>query len=74
MPVLILFSHKLLCLFNCLQCLQLYNVIVDTEVTGKKLLQKGQLQTRVTIIPLSKISGRSIDAHTVKQAEALVGN
>ncbi|XP_047490218.1 structural maintenance of chromosomes protein 2-like [Penaeus chinensis] len=52
---------------------KLYNVIVDSEVTGKKLLQKGQLQTRVTIIPLNKISGRSIDANTVRQAENLVG-
>nr|XP_045609046.1 structural maintenance of chromosomes protein 2-like [Procambarus clarkii] len=52
---------------------KLYNVIVDSEVTGKKLLQKGQLQTRVTIIPLNKITGRSIDAHIVKQAENLVG-
>ncbi|KAG0712441.1 Structural maintenance of chromosomes protein 2 [Chionoecetes opilio] len=52
---------------------KLYNVIVDTEDTGKKLLQKGQLQRRVTIIPLNKISGRCIDAHTVRQAEALVG-
>ncbi|KAK3869016.1 hypothetical protein Pcinc_025643 [Petrolisthes cinctipes] len=52
---------------------KLYNVIVDSEVTGKKLLQKGQLQSRVTIIPLNKISGRSIDARTIHQAEALVG-
>lgn len=52
---------------------KLYNVIVDTEVTSKKLLQKGQLQTRVTIIPLNKITGRSIDDYIVKQAESLVG-
>ncbi|KAG7172952.1 structural maintenance of chromosomes protein 2-like [Homarus americanus] len=52
---------------------KLYNVIVDSEVTGKKLLQNGQLQRRVTIIPLNKITGRSIDAHIVKQAENLVG-
>lgn len=43
-------------------------------MTGKKLLQKGQLQTRVTIIPLNKISGRSIDANTVRHAENIVSN
>ncbi|XP_050696445.1 structural maintenance of chromosomes protein 2-like [Eriocheir sinensis] len=52
---------------------KLYNVIVDTEVTGKKLLQRGQLQSRVTFIPLNKIAGRSIDARTVHAAESLVG-
>ena len=51
---------------------QLYNVIVDSEVTGKKLLQKGQLQTRVTIIPLNKVSARSIDNNTVNYAQRLV--
>uniref|UniRef100_A0AAQ5Z151 Structural maintenance of chromosomes protein n=1 Tax=Amphiprion ocellaris TaxID=80972 RepID=A0AAQ5Z151_AMPOC len=35
---------------------RLYNIVVDTEVTGKKLLEKGELQRRYTIIPLNKIS------------------
>uniref|UniRef100_A0A2P2I6M3 Structural maintenance of chromosomes protein n=2 Tax=Hirondellea gigas TaxID=1518452 RepID=A0A2P2I6M3_9CRUS len=52
---------------------KLYNVIVNTEVVGKKLLQKGQLQTRVTIIPLNKITARPIDNNTVRRAEQLVG-
>ncbi|XP_033737632.1 structural maintenance of chromosomes protein 2-like isoform X2 [Pecten maximus] len=52
---------------------KLYNVVVDTEVTGKKLLQKGELRRRYTIIPLNKISARSINADTVKRAEQLVG-
>ncbi|XP_041357437.1 structural maintenance of chromosomes protein 2-like [Gigantopelta aegis] len=52
---------------------KLYNVVVDTEVTGKKLLQKGELRRRYTIIPLNKIAARSIDATTVKRAESLVG-
>ena len=30
-------------------------MVVDTEVTGKALLARGQLQKRVTIIPLNKI-------------------
>jgi len=52
---------------------RLFNVVVDTEVVGKKLLEKGDLQTRVTIIPLNKINGRPIEQHIVKRAEQLVG-
>jgi structural maintenance of chromosome 2 len=51
---------------------QLYNVVVDTEVTGKKLLQKGELKRRYTIIPLNKIAAHSIDDATVKRAQQLV--
>jgi len=40
---------------------------VDTEVTGKALLGKGQLQKRVTIIPLNKIDSHPCSA---KQAGA----
>ncbi|PIK39131.1 putative structural maintenance of chromosomes protein 2 [Apostichopus japonicus] len=52
---------------------KLYNVIVDTEVTGKKLLQKGDLRRRYTIIPLNKIAARSINDKTVKAAQQVVG-
>ncbi|XP_051153235.1 structural maintenance of chromosomes protein 2 [Leptopilina boulardi] len=52
---------------------KLYNVIVDTENTSKKLLQRGQLQQRVTIIPLNKISGRVMDKRIVDLAQKLVG-
>lgn len=52
---------------------KLYNVVVDTEQTGKKLLQKGELKRRLTIIPLNKISSRSIENEIVKKAETLVG-
>ena len=53
-------------------CLQLYNVVVDTEETGKQLLQKGHLRRRYTIIPLNKISSRSIPDGTVRKAQSLV--
>ncbi|CAH4035803.1 unnamed protein product [Pieris brassicae] len=49
--------------------LQLYNVVVDTEVTSKLLLQRGQLQTRTTIIPLNKISPARRPAETVRIAQ-----
>ncbi|KAL6267069.1 hypothetical protein P5V15_000145 [Pogonomyrmex californicus] len=52
---------------------KLYNVIVDTETTSKKILQHGQLQQRVTIIPLNRVNGRFMDQHTISLAEKLVG-
>ncbi|XP_072023463.1 LOW QUALITY PROTEIN: structural maintenance of chromosomes protein 2-like [Amphiura filiformis] len=52
---------------------KLYNVVVDSEVTGKKLLQKGELRRRFTIIPLNKIAARSLNPDKVKAAERLVG-
>ena len=52
---------------------RLYNVIVDTEKTGKDLLQKGKLKKRVTIIPLNKIAKRSLNPQVVQKAQSLVG-
>lgn len=42
------------------------------EVTGKKLLEKGELKHRYTIIPLNKISARCVQEDTVKLAQSLV--
>ncbi|NXV50239.1 SMC2 protein, partial [Uria aalge] len=53
---------------------KLYNIIVDTEVTGKKLLEKGELKRRYTIIPLNKISARCLGQDTVKLAQTLAGH
>ncbi|NWI86863.1 SMC2 protein, partial [Pitta sordida] len=52
---------------------KLYNIIVDTEVTGKKVLEKGELKHRYTIIPLNKISARYVQPDTVKLAQSLAG-
>ncbi|KPJ17687.1 Structural maintenance of chromosomes protein 2 [Papilio machaon] len=52
---------------------RLYNVVVDTEVTSKLLLERGQLQTRTTIIPLNKISARVIDRDTLRVAQEVGG-
>lgn len=48
---------------------RLYNVVVDTEVTGTQLLQKGKLRKRVTIIPLNKIAAFKAAAQTVATAQ-----
>uniref|UniRef100_A0A672G218 Structural maintenance of chromosomes protein 2 n=1 Tax=Salarias fasciatus TaxID=181472 RepID=A0A672G218_SALFA len=52
---------------------RLYNIVVDTEVTGKKLLEKGELQRRYTIIPLNKISAKTLNDRVVNTAKSLVG-
>lgn len=46
--------------------------MVDTESTGKLLLQKGELKRRVTIIPLNKISGGVINQNVVNKAKNIV--
>uniref|UniRef100_A0A1D1YJB7 Structural maintenance of chromosomes protein n=1 Tax=Anthurium amnicola TaxID=1678845 RepID=A0A1D1YJB7_9ARAE len=46
---------------------KLFNVVVDTENTGKQLLQNGDLRRRVTIIPLNKIQSHAVP-HKVQQA------
>ncbi|XP_029049101.1 structural maintenance of chromosomes protein 2 isoform X1 [Osmia bicornis bicornis] len=52
---------------------RLYNIIVDTEINGKKLLQHGQLQQRVTIIPLNKVNGRPMDNQIIHLAQKIGG-
>ena len=47
---------------------------MDTEVTSQKLLEKGQLKRRVTIIPLNKIAARTINSNAVKKAKELVSH
>lgn len=50
---------------------RLYNVVVDNEIIGSQLLEKGQLRRRVTIIPLNKISSRVLPKQTVDLAKQL---
>ncbi|KAK9699990.1 hypothetical protein RND81_08G209200 [Saponaria officinalis] len=52
---------------------KLYNVVVDTETTGKQLLQNGDLQRRFTIIPLNKIQAQVISPDKQRAATKLVG-
>jgi structural maintenance of chromosome 2 len=47
---------------------KLYQVVVDSEVTGKELLQKGKLRRRVTIIPLNKISEHRLQSSQLSRA------
>eukprot|EP00624_Nannochloropsis_granulata_P000256 evm.model.NODE_10904_length_5915_cov_18.506340.1 len=50
---------------------KLYQVVTDTEQTGKLLLQKGGLKRRVTIIPLNKISRHVVEAGKMRKASQL---
>ncbi|KAL5745997.1 hypothetical protein ACOSP7_027143 [Xanthoceras sorbifolium] len=52
---------------------KLFNVIVDTENTGKQLLQHGDLRRRVTIIPLNKIQSHTVPPRVQQAAVRLVG-
>ncbi len=47
-------------------------MVVDSEATGKQLLEKGELKRRVTIIPLNKIAAKKLDDDVVKKAKKLV--
>ncbi|KAM4640379.1 structural maintenance of chromosomes protein 2 isoform 3-T18 [Amazona ochrocephala] len=53
---------------------KLYNIIVDTEVTGQKVLKNGELKHRYTIIPLNKILARCVNKEKIKLAQTLVGS
>ncbi|NWX35555.1 SMC2 protein, partial [Notiomystis cincta] len=76
-PVVSVFTVKDLSNAKALEAVaggKLYNIIVDTEITGKKLLEKGELKHRYTIIPLTKISARCVPEDTVKLAQNLAGS
>lgn len=51
---------------------RLFNVVVDTETTGKQLLQNGDLRRRVTIIPLNKIQPHVVTPNKQRAAADLV--
>ncbi|KAI5671701.1 hypothetical protein M9H77_12065 [Catharanthus roseus] len=52
---------------------KLFNIVVDTENTGKQLLQNGALRKRVTIIPLNKIQSHPVPPRVRNSAIRLVG-
>ncbi|KAL2540044.1 Structural maintenance of chromosomes protein 2-1 [Abeliophyllum distichum] len=51
---------------------KLDNIVVDTENTGKQLLQNGGLRRRVTIIPLKKIQSHPVPQRVQTAAVRLV--
>lgn len=53
---------------------KLYQVVVDSEATGKQLLEKGQLRRRVTIIPLNRIQSNVLGDSVVDTAKRVAGD
>ncbi|CAL6328318.1 unnamed protein product [Bathycoccus prasinos] len=53
---------------------KLYQVVVDSADTAKALLERGELQKRVTIVPLDKVDGRKAHDEQVKAAEKVSNN
>jgi len=47
---------------------KLYQVVVDEAITGKALLNRGNLKRRVTIIPLDKIQARRVSSSACEKA------
>lgn len=52
---------------------KLYQVIVDNEQTAKSLLSGGNLRNRVTIIPLNKVTARTLPEEAKEVAKAIAG-
>lgn len=49
-------------------------MIVDTEETGKYILNEGRLRRRYTFIPLNRIKSRSIPPHKISLAQKIGGS
>lgn len=47
---------------------KLYQIVVDNEKTAKDILKFGRLMNRVTIIPLNRISRRTVEPRKVQKA------
>ncbi|OUM66282.1 hypothetical protein PIROE2DRAFT_6518, partial [Piromyces sp. E2] len=49
---------------------RLYNVVVENEVIGADLLERGRLRKRVTILPLNKINAYSVPQDKIDKAKS----
>lgn len=50
---------------------KLYQIVVDNEKTAKDILKFGRLMNRVTIVPLNRISTRTVDHRKMQKAQQL---
>ncbi|KAI8063508.1 RecF/RecN/SMC [Gongronella butleri] len=50
---------------------KLFNVVVQDEVVGAQLLDRGRLRRRITLIPLNKISGFQVSAEKLATAKRI---
>lgn len=47
-------------------------MVVQNAETGRDILQYGNLQRRITMIPLDKVKGRVIGSNELKRAYSIV--
>ena len=52
--------------------LKLYNLVVDTDQTGKLILQRGEPSRKVTIIPMNQIKPFTVRDSVLKTAKDMV--
>lgn len=50
---------------------RLYQIVVDNEQTAKDILKFGRLMNRVTIIPLNRISRKTVEPYKVNKAKQI---
>ena len=67
------FGDKYLLALELIAGAKLFNVVVDSEATYKKLLQSGKLRRRVTILPLDRIQGRRVSSLQLSEAKLAGG-
>lgn len=53
---------------------RLYNIVVDTDATGAKVVSNNRLKRRVTVLPLNKISARRLPQNKLEIAQRLAPN
>jgi structural maintenance of chromosome 2 len=53
---------------------KLHYIVVDSQETGRALLEKGELAQRVTFVPLSQIVRQVTSSEVLKRAQSLVGS
>jgi structural maintenance of chromosome 2 len=52
---------------------KLFQVVVDSQDTAKKLLNKGKLKHRITLIPLNKIDTKTLSKERLEAAQSAAG-
>ncbi|XP_001360588.3 structural maintenance of chromosomes protein 2 [Drosophila pseudoobscura] len=51
----------------------LYSYVTDDDLTSKKILQRGNLQRRVTMMPINKLNSHPLNKNVVDYAQSKVG-
>ena len=52
---------------------KLYNLVVDTDETGRLILKHGELKRKCTVIPMNQIRSNKVSEQVLRTAQSLVG-